>query len=61
MALIIKQLVIRGEVVEDKGTSEQMEALDKELLYQMIEENKKEILDACEEKIATILEKSFSR
>lgn len=61
MTLIIKQLVIRGEVIEDSsrfGTDNQA-SMDK--VRELIEAAKKEIEREYQEKISQLVEQSSSR
>ena len=55
MILIIKQLVIKGEVVADLGQEEDKE-LNLNLIREMIEEAKKEIERDCEDRIVELME-----
>lgn len=61
MTLIIKQLVIRGEVVEDSAKSDREESLNYELVKQLIETAKKEIEKECQEMISEMVENNAAR
>ncbi|WP_026965905.1 DUF5908 family protein [Algoriphagus terrigena] len=61
MTLIIKQLVIRGEVVEDSAKSDREESLNYELVKQLIETAKKEIEKGCQEMISEMVENNAAR
>jgi len=61
MTLIIKQLVIRGEVVEDSAKSDPEKSLNYELVKQLIEVAKKEIEKECQEMISEMVENNAAR
>lgn len=61
MTLIIKQLIIRGEVVEDKGASSRGDAIDLDKVRQLIEAAKRDIEQECKERISELIENSSAR
>lgn len=61
MTLIIKQLVIRGEVVEDTGRPDRSENPDFERIKQLIEAAKKDIENECRERISELIENNSAR
>lgn len=61
MTLIIRQLVIRGEVVEDSAKSNREDNLNYEVVKQLIEAVRKEIEKECREKITEMIENSSAR
>ncbi|HSF52594.1 MAG TPA: DUF5908 family protein [Algoriphagus sp.] len=61
MTLIIKQLVIRGEVMEDSVKYNREENLSFEKVKQLIENAKKEIEKECQERISEMIENSAAR
>lgn len=61
MTLIIRQLVIRGEVVEDSARAGREESLNYEMVRQLIEAAKREIEKECQEKISEMIENTSAR
>lgn len=61
MTLIIRQLVIRGEVVEDSARSGREESLNYDMVKQLIEAAKREIEKECQEKISEMIENTSAR
>ncbi|PRY90716.1 DUF5908 family protein [Mongoliibacter ruber] len=61
MTLIIKQLVIRGEVIEDNSHYSKEEHPNQEALIQLIEETKREIEKEYQEKMLELIEKTSTR
>lgn len=61
MTLIIKQLVIRGEVTEDSGRTGREDSLNYDKVKELIDAAKKEIEKDCREKISEMIENSSAR
>lgn len=61
MTLIIKQVVIRGEVMEDSSKFQREEGISPETVKRMIEQAKREIERQCEEKISAMIDHSLTR
>ncbi|GAB3218619.1 hypothetical protein J0A67_03130 [Algoriphagus aestuariicola] len=61
MTLLIKQLIIRGEVVEDSERSNRGEKMDYEAIRQLVESAKREIVKECQERISEMIENSVAR
>lgn len=61
MTLIIRQLVIRGEVVEDSAKSNRDENLNYDTVKQLIEIAKKEIEKECQEMISEVMDNNSAR
>lgn len=61
MTLIIKQLVIRGEVLEDSSNSNREETLSYDKVKELIAAAKREIEKDCREKISEMIENSSAR
>ncbi|TVP46484.1 MAG: hypothetical protein EA341_13695 [Mongoliibacter sp.] len=61
MTLIIKQLVIRGEVIEDNANYSKEEHPNQEAIIQLIEDTKRKIENEYHEKMLELIEKSSTR
>lgn len=61
MTLIIRQLVIRGEVVEDTANYGREQQLSMEKVKELIDTAKKEIEREYQEKISQMMDYSVSR
>jgi hypothetical protein len=61
MTLIIRQLVIRGEVIEDSDRLGREGGIDYEQVRQLIEAARREIEKDYQEKISEMIENSSAR
>lgn len=61
MALIIKQLVIRGEVIDDSTSFKKEEELNYEKMKHLLENMKREIESQCMEKISSAIGNTLIR
>lgn len=61
MTLIIKQLVIRGEVIEDNANYSKEEHPNQEAIIQLVEDTKRKIENEYQEKMLELIEKSSTR
>lgn len=61
MTLIIKQLIIRGEVVEDLDRSNRDSNLDYQSVARLIEIAKREIEKECQDRISEMIENIAAR
>lgn len=61
MTLIIKQLVIRGEVIDDSTSFKKEEELNYEKMKHLLEDMKREIESQCMEKISSVIGNTLIR